>query len=61
MALDVDAVFAAAVVGALHEVASLVVDAPTEADSLEMTESHWMLAKSRFRLATLDLLCATAL
>jgi len=61
MDLDIAEVFAAGVVGALHEVASLVVEAPTEAESLMMTESLWMLAKSRFRIATLDILSEIAI
>jgi len=56
MGLGVDDVFTAGVVGALHEVGSLVIVAPSEAESLRMSESRFMLEKARFRLATIDLL-----
>ena len=43
MGLDVEGVFAAGVVGALHEVGSLLVVPPSEAESLRMAESLFML------------------
>jgi hypothetical protein len=56
MGLGVGEVFTAGVVGALHEVGSLVIVPPTEAESLRMSESRFMLEKARFRLATIDFL-----
>jgi hypothetical protein len=44
------------VVGAPHEAGSLLVVPPTEAESLRMAESRFMLEKARFRLATIDVL-----
>jgi hypothetical protein len=58
MGLGVGEVFSAGVVGALHEVGSLVIVPPSEAESLRMSESRFMLEKARFRLATIDLLTA---
>lgn len=49
-------VFTAGVVGALHEIGSLVVRAPTELESLRMAESQFALEKARFRRASLELL-----
>lgn len=56
MGLSVDEVFTAGNVGALHEVGSLVVVPPSEAESLGISESRFMLEKARFRFATIDLL-----
>lgn len=56
MGLDIAEVFRAGVVGALHEVGALVVAPPTEAESLRMAESRFMLEKARFRLASVDVL-----
>jgi hypothetical protein len=56
MGLSIADIFTAGVVGALHEVGSLIVVPPTEAESLRMAESRFMLEKARFRLATIDLL-----
>jgi HD-GYP domain-containing protein (c-di-GMP phosphodiesterase class II) len=58
MGLNVEGVFTAGVVGALHEVGSLLVVPPTEAESLRMAESRFMLEKARFRLATIDVLAS---
>ncbi len=55
MGLSIGDIFTAGVVGALHEVGSLIVVPPTEAESLRMAESRFMLEKARFRLATIDL------
>ena len=56
MGVSTEEIFMAGVVGALHEVGSLIVLPPTEAESLRMAESKFMLEKARFRLATIDLL-----
>jgi hypothetical protein len=56
MGLRLEDVFTAGVVGALHEVGSLLVVAPTEAESLRMADARFMLEKARFRLATIDVL-----
>ncbi len=58
MGLSVEEVVTAGILGALHELGSLIVVAPTEAESLRTAESRLMLAKARFRLATIDVLTA---